>query len=118
VHYCWVRPFEEFYVDELKARLRAPAENAVIIFDCWTPHSMRGHSYYGIAIRQLSENLSRAGKVPWIFSAVKNISSVKAIEKTAFQKRFTMIRDKVFLWQGLRKLPIAPGAASQAVASS
>jgi CelD/BcsL family acetyltransferase involved in cellulose biosynthesis len=117
VHYCWARDFEGFYMDELRVRLTAPSKNAVMIFDCWTPHSARGHGYYGLAVSQVAEHLRRAGKAPWIFSASRNIPSVRGIAKAGFQWRYSMIRRKVLLWQSVRRLPAEISPATEAVAS-
>jgi CelD/BcsL family acetyltransferase involved in cellulose biosynthesis len=117
VHYCWVRDFERFYMDELQVRLTAPCKNAVMIFDCWTPHSARGHGFYGLAVSHVAEHLCRAGKAPWIFSASQNIASVRGIAKAGFQWRYSMIRRKVLLWQSVRRLPAEISPATAAVAS-
>src|SRR5262249_5993467 len=47
VHFCWVSPFEDFYLSELRQVLKEPAPNAVLLFDCWTPSAQRGNGYYG-----------------------------------------------------------------------
>ena len=46
VHLCWVADFQGFHMAELEWRLSAPSPNAVMIFDCWTPLSERGHGHY------------------------------------------------------------------------
>jgi len=118
VHYCWVSDFEGFYMDELKIRLTAPGKNAVMIFDCWTPRSARGHGYYGLAVSQAAEHLYSAGKAPWIFSAAQNIPSLRGIEKAGFRERYSMIRRKVLFWQDLRRLSSESSPAAEAVVSS
>jgi CelD/BcsL family acetyltransferase involved in cellulose biosynthesis len=116
VHYCWVSDFEGFYMDELKVQLAAPGKNAVMIFDCWTPRSARGHGYYSLAVSRVAQNLWNAGKVPWIFSAAQNTPSVRGIEKASFQRRYSMIRRKVLFWEGLQTRPSV--ASSVAVVGS
>jgi len=118
VHYCWVSDFEGFYINELKVRLAAPRMNAVMIFDCWTPRSARGHGYYGLAISWVAQHLCSAGKVPWIFGAAQNTPSVRGIEKAGFQRRYSMIRRRVLFWQGLRILPSAVSPAAEAPVGS
>ena len=80
---------------ELDRRLKAPRENAVMIFDCFTPVVARGHAYFSDAITQLAQELSSQGKSAWIFGAATNRASVSGIEKTGFKYRFTLGRRKV-----------------------
>lgn len=92
VHFCWVRGFEGFDMAELRRTLRAPREDAVMIFDCFTPESARGHGFFSEAIARLAERLHRQGKSVWIFGAETNLSSVRGIQKTAFEYKFALGR--------------------------
>jgi CelD/BcsL family acetyltransferase involved in cellulose biosynthesis len=94
VHFCWVADFEGFYMSELSHRLGAPSPDSVLLFDCWTPGSMRGRGYYGRAISRVADRLETLGKAPWIFSAATNVSSVRGVEKSGFEQRFSLIRKR------------------------
>lgn len=95
VHLCWAREFEGFAMAELQTRLSpAPAPDAWLIFDCWTPLVHRGHGYYGIAIAMLADLLRQRGRSPWIFSAATNAASIQGIENAGFAYRYSMISQK------------------------
>ena len=95
VHFCWVRDFEGFDMAELDRRLQAPCPDAVMLFDCYTPVSTRGHGYFSEAIALAAVALRAAGKSPWIFGAAANHSSVRGIQKSAFEYRFTLGRRRI-----------------------
>jgi CelD/BcsL family acetyltransferase involved in cellulose biosynthesis len=95
LHFCWVADFDGFYMSELNHRLRTPSLDSVLLFDCWTPSSVRGQSYYSIAISKLAAQLWASGKLPWIFSAALNESSVRGVEKAGFVRKFSLIRERM-----------------------
>jgi hypothetical protein len=95
VHFCWVKPFEGFEMAELGRTLRAPGKDAVMIFDCFTPASARGHGFFAQAIAALAVQLRSRGKVPWIFSAASNLASVRGIEKSGFKYAFSLGRTRI-----------------------
>ena len=92
VHFCWVRDFEGFQMAELSRTLHAPREGAVMIFDCFTPESARGHGFFAEVIARLADRLHCQGKSVWIFGAETNLPSVRGIQKTAFEYRFALGR--------------------------
>jgi CelD/BcsL family acetyltransferase involved in cellulose biosynthesis len=96
VHFCWVRNFEGFEMAELKRTLRAPGKEAMLIFDCFTPASARGHGLFADAIAALADELRSQGKVPWIFGAATNRASLRGIEKSGFAYKFSLGRKKMF----------------------
>lgn len=96
VHFCWAKNFEGFQMAELDRVLNAPSENAMMIFDCFTPTAARGHGFFAEAIAMLAEELDSQGKSAWIFGAATNNASVKGIKKTGFQYRFTLGRTSIF----------------------
>ena len=110
VHFAWAAAFDGFYMDELNTRLEGPRPNAAMIFDCWTPVAVRGQGYYAATVSLLAHRLARAGKDPWIFSAVRNQSSVTGLASSGFQKRYCLVRRKTFLLQRLAKVPLAAPA--------
>src|SRR5205823_1655586 len=77
LHFCWVSQFEGFVMTELRQALEEPAPGSVLIFDCWTPLSQRGHEYYGQCIAKVAGQMLENDKHPWIFSAVDNASSLR-----------------------------------------
>jgi CelD/BcsL family acetyltransferase involved in cellulose biosynthesis len=105
VHFCWVGAFEGFYMDELKVRIDAPTPNAVMIFDCWTPGPVRGRGYYAAAVALTAQRSIREGHAPWIFSASCNRSSVRGLESSGFQKRYSLVRQRTMMVQRVTKFP-------------
>jgi len=108
VHFCWTAAFEGFYMAELKMKLNASSANDWLIFDCWTPHLVRGRGYYGMAVKELAMHLTSEARSPWIFSASSNQASLRGLAKTGFERRFSMVRRKVLMMQWVRRvLPMA-----------
>jgi Acetyltransferase (GNAT) domain len=119
VHFCWVRDFEGFKMEELKIRLSAPNQNAAMIFDCWTPQSKRGRGYYRIALSLAARLLSKDGKEPWVFSVATNHSSRRGIERAGFERRYSMICRKTFAWHQVSKVAFdGPGPTVEAQVGS
>jgi len=121
VHFCWVGDFEGFEMKDLKTRLSAPNQNAAMISDCWTPLSKRDRGYFGIAISLLARHLSRAGKEPWIFSAITNPPSGRGIEieRAGFERRYSMICKTTLAWRRVSVVAFGePRPAVEAQASS
>lgn len=117
VHFCWVDDFEGFPIEELKRVLQAPDANAVLIFDCHTPASARGHGFFPHAISLLADQLRAAGKPPWIFAAATNHASLRGIEKSGFTHRFSLGRRRIlFLKKERDSVPAADTAKIAAAA--
>jgi CelD/BcsL family acetyltransferase involved in cellulose biosynthesis len=95
VHFCWAKDFEGFHLAELERTLQAPRADAAMIFDCYTPTSVRGHGFFADAIAALADQLCSEGKVPWIFGVATNRASLRGIEKSGFTYRFTLGRKRV-----------------------
>ena len=116
VHFCWVKEFEGFVLAELERALQAPCADAVMIFDCFTPVSARGHGFFAAAIAALADQLHSEGKAPWIFGAATNQASLRGIEKSGFTYKFSLGRKRVlFLKKAKDSIP-SPNPAN--IASS
>lgn len=102
VHFAWVTIFDGFFLSELNARVDAPAADCVMLFDCWTPSAARGHGYYVQAIALIAQRFLQAGKKPWIFSAARNAASIRGLEQSGFQQRYSLVRQRVLLWQRIK----------------
>lgn len=102
LHFAWCTAFRDFFLSELNAKVDAPSEECAMIFDCWTPESVRGHGYYAEAVSLMARLLHERGGRPWIFSAVGNVSSMRGLEKTGFQRRYSLIRERRLGWQHIR----------------
>lgn len=111
LHFSWVTEFENFEVHELREHLRAPSHKAVLIFDSWSPESVRGHNHFATAIAAIARRLLSSGEVPWIFAAAENHASLKGIVKAGFSYQFTMSRRRALGLQSRVEMihkPLAP----------
>src|SRR5262249_24619378 len=103
---------------ELATRLKSEAPNAELIFDCWTPLAFRGRGYYAQAIAKLAGLLAVEGRDPWIFSAATNRASVRGIDQSGFERRYSLIRHMTLGVKSLSKIDcLTPRAAEVPVAS-
>jgi len=107
-----VTAFDGFFLAELNAKVDAPAAVCVLLFDCWTPVSARGHGYYGQTVSRIAKRVRDQGKNPWIFSAASNVASVRGLEKAGFQRRYSLVRQRTLGWQRIKgetpKYEVAP----------
>ena len=102
VHICWAKDFEGFEMAELDRRLHAPCQNAVMIFDCFTPPGARGHGFFAEAITSVGHQLRSRDKSPWIFAAATNQASMRGIEKTAFIYKFSLGRKRFLFFSRIK----------------
>jgi CelD/BcsL family acetyltransferase involved in cellulose biosynthesis/RimJ/RimL family protein N-acetyltransferase len=102
LHFAWVTEFDGFFLSELNAKVDAPALDAVMVYDCWTPPAMRGHGYYAQAVTLLADHMRKEGKNPWIFSAARNTASLRGLEKAGFRRSYALIRQGGLLWQRIK----------------
>lgn len=105
LHYCWITDFSGFKLEEIQQKLPARSD-AKMIFDCWTPNSMRGMHYYPTALEHVAQELREQGKSGWIFSSTRNASSLNALRKSSFVPRYSLIRRKFFFRMPVEKLPV------------
>jgi len=102
LHFAWVKAFQDFFLEELNAEVDAPSEDCVMLFDCWTPQAVRGRGYYGETIAMISKLLHERGSKPWIFSAATNIASIRGLQKSGFQPRYSLVRQRRLGFENIR----------------
>jgi CelD/BcsL family acetyltransferase involved in cellulose biosynthesis len=112
VHFCWVKDFEGFRMAELERTLRAPCAGAVMIFDCFTPPSIRGRGFFPRAIAALANQLNSEDEAPWIFGAATNQAALRGIKKSGFAHRFTLGRKKILFLQKVKDSIPVPNPAN------
>jgi hypothetical protein len=101
LHFAWAASFDGFHCSELNTTLLG-SHDSVILFDCWTPSADRGRGYYKQAVQLIAARMRLEGKRPWIFSAAGNVSSLRALEKTGFKRRYSLKRYRLLRWQMVR----------------
>jgi hypothetical protein len=107
LHFGWVTAFDGFFLSELNAKLDAPSLNSAMLFDCWTPIALRGHGYFAKTVSLIAERVQEEGKAPWTFSLASSFPSTRGLEKSGFQRRYSLIRQHTLLWQRIKGT--APG---------
>lgn len=117
VHFAWVAPFNGFFCAELNATLHG-SPDCVLLFDCWTPAEVRGHSYYKRAIELIAARMIANGKQPWIFSAASNTASVRGLEKAGSVRRYSLVRNRLLGWERTTANQPNPDTAPGAEASA
>jgi len=116
LHFAWATTFDGFFLSELKAKVEAPSADAVMLFDCWTPAAALGHGYYAQTVELIAEQVESRGQRPWIFSAAGNVASVRGLEKTGFQRRYSLVRQRLLGWQRVKgETPNSQPAANQEI---
>ena len=114
LHFAWITAFDRFFLAELNAKVDGPSAGCVMIFDCRTPVFARGHGYYGRTVSLIAKHVRDRGQSPWIFSAASNVASVRGLEKAGFQRRYSLVRQRILGWQRIKgetpKLDEAPVA--------
>jgi CelD/BcsL family acetyltransferase involved in cellulose biosynthesis len=111
LHFLWAKEFEGFNMAELDRVLHAPSADAMMIFDCYTPASVRGRGYFADAIAALADLLRSEDKEPWIFGATTNQPSLRGIEKSGFTYKFTLDRKKFLFFQRAKNSASGPQPA-------
>jgi CelD/BcsL family acetyltransferase involved in cellulose biosynthesis len=99
LHFSWVTNFDGFFLSELNAKVDAPSPDSVMLFDCWTPVPARGNGYYSRAVSLVAQQMRERGKRPWIFSAAGNVASIRGLEKSGFERRYSMTCRRSLWWQ-------------------
>lgn len=103
LHFLWVHSYNGFHLEEIDAKLESNDPSAVMIFDCWTPAAYRGRAYYATAIRLAAACQQKQQRRVWIFSAVKNESSLRGVIKAGFLYRFSMVRKRTLGYTSLSR---------------
>lgn len=102
LHFAWITSFAGFYLSELNAKVESPSPDSVLLFDAWTPPAVRGQRHYGEAVTIIAKSVLDQGKKPWIFSAAANAASVRGLENAAFQRRYSLTRQRLLGWQRIK----------------
>lgn len=102
LHFAWCAAFDGFFLSELNSAVNAPAADCVMLFDSWTPVAARGHRYYGQTISRIARLMRENGKKSWTFSTSINETSMRSLEKTGFQRRYSLIRRRDLGWQRIK----------------
>jgi CelD/BcsL family acetyltransferase involved in cellulose biosynthesis len=114
LHFAWATTFDGFFLSELNTKVEAPSADSVMLYDCWTPLALLGHGYYPQTVELIAKLVRDRGQRPWIFSAATNTASIRGLSKTSFQRRYSLIRQRLLGWQWIKgRTPISRRAAGE-----
>ena len=102
LHFAWTTCFDGFFLSELQAKVQSPSPDSVMLFDCWTPAAALGHGYYAQTVELIAQQVQEKGGRPWIFSAASNAASIRGLEKTGFQRRYSLVRRRLLGWEHVK----------------
>lgn len=94
--FCWTGGFADFYMNELRLKLKSPYSKSSLLFDCWTPFAMRRQGFYTAAISNTAQALTDSGHDVWIFCRAGNVASEKGIRHAGFIQRYSLSRRRYF----------------------
>lgn len=118
VQFCWIAPFEGFFVPELRTTLRNSDPDMTIVFDPFTPASARRRGYYRTALNLLGKKMSESGKKLWAFSTTGNEASTRGIETANFLLRYAMVSRRTAAGRGVTKLDLPSPTADNTTVRS
>jgi CelD/BcsL family acetyltransferase involved in cellulose biosynthesis len=95
LHFCWHAESQYFYSEDLKCTLAIASQDAMVLFDCWTPRSVRGQGFYKSAISRIASQLQAAGKVTWLITPAINRAAFWGAERAGFAKGALFIRRRI-----------------------
>jgi CelD/BcsL family acetyltransferase involved in cellulose biosynthesis len=102
VGFAWVGAFDSVFFQELGAKIEAPPEDGVLLFDCWTPRRGCGDAALGQLSGLIAEGMREKGKKTWTFSAASNTSLIQRLEGVGFQARYSLVRRQVLGWHKIK----------------
>jgi CelD/BcsL family acetyltransferase involved in cellulose biosynthesis len=102
LHFAWATTFDGFFLAELQANVESPSPDSVMLFDCWTPSAALGNGYYAQTVESIAKQVQEKGARPWIFSAAGNAASIRGLEKTGFQRRYSLVRRRMLGWERVK----------------
>jgi len=105
VEFCWVVPFEGFFMEKLQTFLSGPDPQAVLIDDAFTPDAVQRSNSYGAVIAALVERLLLERKAPWASAAGGNQFWARVLEQTGFILRYTMVSRRTAAGRKITTVP-------------
>jgi CelD/BcsL family acetyltransferase involved in cellulose biosynthesis len=110
LHFAWTTGFDKFFLSELNARVDAPSADCVMLFDCWTPTRVRASGHYARTVGLIAKQVVENGMRPWIFSASRNVASIRGLEDASFERRYSLVRRRLMGLQWIKgETPISYG---------
>lgn len=93
--------------DQCRIPLKTPS---AVIYDCWTAPSMRGQGIYPSALRAIVAQNQPETPQHWIYCHLRNVASMRGIEKAGFQLRYRMERIRLLRCLTLNRVRNSSGS--------
>jgi CelD/BcsL family acetyltransferase involved in cellulose biosynthesis len=110
VHFLWTAPFEGFRLKGF-CDLTAPEPDLVLLFDCWTPYSLRRRDYHMQALHLVAKKTVAEGKRIWTYDSTDNPALIRPPVRTGFRLSYSLKRRRVLWWKKIDLNLAAPGEA-------
>lgn len=98
IHFAWIAPFDGFHCSELNTNLSGEKDMS-ILFDCRTSLSEPGSGSFTRAIHEVAALMQGKGKRVWSYCFADRIDVVQRLESAGFERRYSLIRQRIFGWQ-------------------
>jgi hypothetical protein len=98
----WAASFEGFFSPELNAKVDAPSQDCVILFDFWSLTTGVKNIYGEETLALSAEHMRARGKKAWSYSVASDDDSVRRLKNTGFQPRYSLFRRRMFGWQTIQ----------------
>ncbi len=97
-HIAWTGSRGEITVpSEVGGKCRIDLEQpSPVIFDCWTPHEMRGQDVYSRVLMTIIGHDRSTASEHWTYCPREDIASMREIQKAGFRLRYRMQRTRLF----------------------
>jgi hypothetical protein len=99
LHFACSTGLNQFFLSEWDSKINGLAQNAVVIFDGWTPSSQADRGYAELGLELIASQAKAKEQFPWTFIDAERTLSPLVLEKAGFLRRFTIIRRRILGWQ-------------------
>jgi len=114
VSFAWVGAYDDVFLQELGAKVEAPSEDSVVLFDCWSPVRGCGGAAFGQMSRLIEERMRENGKKIWAFGGASNTPLIQNLQNAGFQPRWSLVRRQVLGSQKInRRISKVDGARAE-----
>ena len=91
LEFCWCSAFEGQHLGNTETPLSVPCPRAALIYDCFSPKSVRSRGQIGRAPAALVQRLLKEGRTPWACVTGGQGPWMRALEEMGFAFRYKRI---------------------------
>ncbi len=90
VVFGWVSSLGELPVRAQGVETVTLPPGAVLFFDAWTPKMHRGRGFLEKTAQLIADDLAKRNRILWTYVAAGDADSVQSVEKSGFQRRYSI----------------------------